>query len=386
MILPLPRVRPARLRRRHAALLVSALFLVLLPLALTAWYLEARAAPRYIATAGFSVRAEEGSGALDLLGGMADLATPASADTDILQDFIESPEITRRLATRLDLAALWSRPHGAWTDSGADPLFAYDPTGQAEDLARYWHSRVRVTRRAGTALLSLEVEGFTPEDARQIAEGVIAEARALIDRLSAQARADAMAQAQEELTHARDRLGTARAALTRFRHETRIVDPQSALQIRAGVMSSLQERLAQAVIDLDLLRQSAPDARFRIEAAEHRVAVIEARIASEEARLGTGGGPDAAPAAFADHVGRYERLATDLRFAEESYMLARAALDRARTEADRQSRYLALHVAPARPETAAAPQKARALALVGGFATLLWIMGALADWAIRDRR
>ncbi|WP_083950754.1 hypothetical protein [Roseivivax lentus] len=401
---PLPGVRPARPRRRHAGILVSALFCVVLPTALTAWYLWDRAAPRFVSEAGFSVRSEETSSPLELLGGVADLSASTSDDTDILYHYIQSPGLVARIDAALDLRALWSVPGRALTDPDSDPVFAYAAPGTIEDLTRYWQRRVRIERMAGTGLLALEVEAFSPGAAQAIAEAVVAESTALTNRLSALAREDAIGHARGELARAKAQLGDARAALTRFRNRTQIVDPVSALQVQTGVMSSLQEQLAQAIIELDLIRQTAPDARFRIEGAEQRVAVIEARLSSERARFGPGapgtsgapGASDAAGgtglgaglggAAFADLVGEYETLAVDLRFAEENYTAARASLESALAEAQRQSRYLALHLEPTPPEAALRPQRWLTLGAVAFFAVLAWAMAVLTAWSIRDRR
>ncbi|MHA6326454.1 capsule biosynthesis protein [Roseivivax sp. CAU 1753] len=392
-ILPLPRVRPARLRRRHAGIAVSALLCVVLPVMVTAWYLWERAAPRYVSEAGFSVRSEDSNSALELLGGVADLSASSSDDTDILYHFIQSPGLVARLDARLDLRALWSRPGSDWRDPGSDPVFAYDAPGTIEDLTRYWRDRVRIERMAGTGLLALEVEAFTPQEAQTIAAAVVAESAALTNRLSAAAREDAIGYARDELGRAKAQLSEARTALTRFRNLTQIVDPVSALQVQTGVMSSLQEQLAQAIIELDMIRQTAPDARFRIAGAEQRVAVIEARLTSERSRFGPGatgatGGTAGTGngAAFANLVGEYEALAVDLRFAEENYTIARASLEAALAEANRQSRYLALHLEPTPPEAALRPQRWITLGAVAFFALIGWALTVLSVWAIRDRR
>ena len=56
-------------------------------------------------------------------------------------------------------------------------------------------------------------------------------------------------------------------------------------------------------------------------------------------------------------LAEYEGLVVDREFAEESYRAALAALDGARANASRQSRYLATYVEPTYPETAEFPQR-----------------------------
>jgi capsular polysaccharide transport system permease protein len=154
-----------------------------------------------------------------------------------------------------------------------------------------------------------------------------------------------------------------------------------------GLLSQLEAELASTLIDLDLLRQTTSESDPRTEQAERRVKVIEERIVAERAKLGIGAqaGSDS-DRGFADIVGEYERLFADQLFAEEAYAAARAAYDISVAESRRNSRYLAIHVAPTLPERANEPQRAMIVALIGLFSGLLWAMLVLAAYALRDRR
>lgn len=74
--------------------------------------------------------------------------------------------------------------------------------------------------------------------------------------LNATARADAISFAEADLEVALGRLRSAREALTAFRTRTQIVDPESDLQGRMGVLNNLQQQLAEALIDYDLLSEN----------------------------------------------------------------------------------------------------------------------------------
>jgi len=391
--------KAARPRARHWGILASFALIVLLPTALTAWYLWTRAAPRYASSAGFSVRTEEASSALELLGGMAALSGgSSSSDTDILYEFIQSQQIVALIDDRLDLRGLWAKG-----DPARDPIFAYHAPGTIEDLHDHWERMVAVYNDSGTGLINIEVQAFAPMDAQAIASAIYEESGILINRLSDIAQEDATQFAEAELASAVDRLKDARASLTRFRNETQIVDPLISIQSQMGLLSSLELELAGTLIDLDLLRQTASAADPRIQQAEARVAVIEARMDSERSKLGLGratpaegAGGEAEPesdglgvaggGAFADLVGEYERLQVDQEFAQQTYVAAMAAHDSALAESRRQSRYLAAHVNPTLAERAEYPQRATLTALTAAFAFMAWIVLTLAAYAVRDRR
>ena len=63
-----------------------------------------------------------------------------------------------------------------------------------------------------------------------------------------------------------------------------------------------------------------------------------------------------------------------------------AARDAAFAEAQRQSRYLAMHVEPTLAETAEYPKRFQLLALLAGLAFVFWSILALIYYSLRDRR
>lgn len=375
-----PPVAKSRFRFRHWGIVFSFLLMVVAPVLVSAWYLWTRASDQYASYAGFSVRTEEASSAMDLLGGLGALSGSSSSDTDILYKFIQSQGLVAEIDAQLDLRALWAK-----ADPDFDPVFAYHGPGTIEDMLDYWGRMVKVYNDSGTGLIDLEVRAFAPEDATKIAKAVYAESSAMINRLSAIAREDAIRYSREDLTQAVERLKTARAALTKFRNRTQIVDPAANIQGQVGLLSSLQFQLAETLIELDILRQTTRETDPRITQAERKVAVIEARMDAERRKLGIGGEGDVANA-FATLVGEYESLFVDQQFAEQSYTVALAGFDAAQAEARRQSRYLAAHIAPTTAEKSEQPRRAVLLFFLGLFLFLIWTVLTLVAYSLKDRR
>ena len=375
-LLPQP-APPARPQARHRGLLVLFVTTVAAPLALSAWYLWAVAADQYASTVGFSVRKEEVASPVELFGGIADIASSGSSDSDILYEFIQSQEIVETLEARVGLSTLWSRPE-------KDPVFAHDASGTVEDLRDFWRRMVRVTYDTSTELIEVRALAFTQEDARRITTAIFDESARLVDELSAIARADTIAFAEAELARAVDRLKTAREAMTAFRSRTQIVDPSADLQGQMGLLSTLETQLAEALIAADLLRDSTRDSDPRIQQADLRIRVIEARIAEERRKLGVGSG--GAGQDYATLLAEYERLAVDREFAEQAYTVALAAYDQALAEARRKSRYLAAYIRPTMAEASEFPQKEVLLAALAFFLLAGWGVAVLLYYSVRDRR
>jgi capsular polysaccharide transport system permease protein len=373
-----PPVPTSFLRLRHVLLMLSFVLFVVLPGGGAAWYLWERAADQYVSKVGFSVRREDNSSAIELLGGLANLSGSSSTDTDILYEFIQSQRLVLDIDETLDLRKIWSRPEN-------DPVFSLEADASIEELVEYWGRMVRLSYGAGSGLLEVEVRAFTPEEATAIAERLFAESSEMINQLSAIAREDAIGYAREELDVALERLRVARETVTRFRNENQLINPEIDLQSQAGLLSTLQAQQAETLIEIDLLRDTSRAGDPRLEQAERRLVVIERRISAERQKLGfQGAGED--DKAFSEIVGEYERLVVDREFAERAYVSALAAYDGALAEARRKTRYLAAYLEPTRAETAQYPERLTVLMLVVLFLFLIWSIVSLVLYSVKDRR
>ncbi|MEL6643021.1 MAG: hypothetical protein AAFQ79_03740 [Pseudomonadota bacterium] len=387
---PLTLAAPAKTRRRIPAppmpapappagprhlLAFSFVALVLTPLAAATVYLFWFAAPQYESRAGFSVRQTDAPPAPDLLGGLSGRSGVGAADGDILYAYLTSQDLVAKVDADLNLRAIFAK---AGPD---DPVFGFAPDGTIEDLTRYWGRMVDVSHDAATGLLSLHVRAFSPDDAQAIARAAVGHGGAMINEMSTVAREDTLRYARQDVADAWVMLSAARAALTEFRARTQIVDPTADVSGQMGLLDSLQAQLADEMIRADLLAQNSTADDPRTAAARQRIEVIEARIAAERANLG--GGRDGAD--YATVIDEYERLNADLTFSSETYAAARAALETARAEARRQTRYLAQHIQPTLAERSTAPDPLTVLGVFGLFLTLIWGAGALVVASLRDR-
>lgn len=379
-----PAPKSARLKTRHWVTVASFLLFVAAPTALSWWYATERAVGRYVSSASFSVRSEQGSSPFDVLGGVANLGGASSPDPDILYDFIKSQELVKRIDARADLRALWAKG-----DPVRDPVFGYHPPGTIEDMVSYWNRMVSIYNDTSTGIMDLEVQAFTPQDAQLLAELIYEESSDMINRLSDIAQEDAMGVARIELDAAVEQLKEARGAVTLFRNRNQIVDPDADMKSQMGILNLLEEELATALINLDVLRLTTAESDPRIVQAEQRISVIEQRIAGERAKFGIGTADtelDSQASAFADLVGEYERLTVDLQFASQSYAAAYTTFEAALADARRQKRYIAAHVRPTLAERAIYPRPEVIVSLVALFSFLTWALLVLMSYALKDRR
>lgn len=373
-------VERAQVHTRHWGLILSFLLITVLPSAVSFWYLQTHAVDQYASTLAFTVRSEEATTATDLLGGLGQTlgGGSASRDTDILYEFILSQEIVRRIDGKLDLASMYS------TQTDLDPVFGYKYGGTIEDLLAYWKRMVRVSYDKSSGLMELRVLAFAPEDATAIAAEIYNESSEMINMLSQSAREDAMRYAEEDLEAAIERLKIARDALTTFRLQNQIVDPNADIQAQIGLLTMLQTQLASALIEFDLIATTTNSTDPRAEQAWRRIEVIEARILEEREKFGAGGGSNGG-IEFASTISEFERLTVDREYAEAAYAASLRALDVALADANRKSRYLATYIQPTSAERAQFPQRYFIFTLITAFAFLIWAILSLVYYALRDR-
>ncbi len=184
-----------------------------------------------------------------------------------------------------------------------------------------------------------------------------------MNQLSEQAREDAVRFAREELEEAEEVLRDVRKDLADFRRQYNLVDPTADVASQAGLLNALQQELAQALVDRDVLLSFTAETDQRTIQANRRITAITERIEDERSSLDLTGLPGSLP----EVVGRYEELLVNLEFANTAFTQTLAGLGAARAEARRQSRYLAAHIQPTLATSAALSAPARAVGAVGLF-------------------
>lgn len=376
--IPPPTAPSARPRRRHWGVLASFLLLVIAPCCIAGWYLYERASDQYASTLAFSVRKEEGTSAFEDIGGVFGLGSNSSSDTDVLYEFIQSQELVERVDARIDLRAIYSKAERDW-------YFSVPPEATIEDLVDYWRKMVTIYYDAGSGLMEVRVLAFDPVDAQAVSRAILDESSQMINALSAIARDDATRYAREDLERAVEELKKARAAITEFRAANQIVNPESTIQIDLGLLGALNQQLAEAEIDVAVLKESAREGDPRVRQAEQRIEVIQNRIAEEQRKFGLGT-VEGGRGAYATLVSEYESLTVDLEFAETTYVSALSNYNAAQAEATRQSRYLAPHIRPTLAQSSEYPRRETILLILFLLLSMGWMIVTMLYYSIKDRR
>jgi len=371
---PAKPARPSRLRR--IARRFNGLFAltVLLPTLAAGVYFGEIASDVYISESRFLVRnpqrpAQGGLGAL--LQGTA--FSRAQDDTYSVHDFIRSRDALQELDKALGVRKAFS--------SEAVDFFnrfpGIDPDESFEALHRYYQKRVDIVYDTVSSISILQVRAFSAEDAKRINEMLLEMGERLVNNMNMRSRRDLIEVAEKEVRQAEERARDAAGALSGFRTNRSVLDPdrQGAMQLQ-GVMK-LREELLVAQGQLDQVRQVSPE-NPQIGSLESRVKAIEKAIADENARvLGRSGGLVSKSPAF-------DRLVLEKAFADRQLATAMAALDQARAEAARKQLYLERLVQPHLPDHAVEPRRVRGVVTVFVLGLVLWGVLGLVLAGVRE--
>jgi len=367
---------PANQRRRLPLRLLSFLACVCLPVALAVFYYVWLAANQYVAEFRFALRSAEPmrseTGTM-LQGNVA--PSPIGVDSYAVVQYIASRDIVDDLSKTIDLREMFARPQADW-------LSRLQLPAPIEELVRYWKNHTDAFFDPTNGTIVVRARAFTPEDALELAQGILASAERLVNDLSARARRDTMRNSETEVRRSEKRLQSTLARLREFRDKEGIIDPRKTADATQALAGRVREELIRTDTELSTLKHY-----MRADAPS--VKILEARIASlqEQRRAVESEVTDTEKSrseALSRTMSAYEQLESERSFAEQAYQHALEALDRARLNADRQQIYVAGFVRPNLPEESLYPRRGQSVGVVFIICFAIWGIGSIAIKSMRD--
>jgi len=333
---------------------------------------------RYVSNAQVVVR-QTGGNEAPVLPGMAVLMggiNPASREETLyLREFITSMDMLNVLQDKLK----WSQHYaGRWSD----PLYWLGSGAPSEDLLEYYRRVVQATFDEQTGLLTLQVQAFTPEFARQVQQVILAESERFVNEISHRMARDQMQFAETELARARKNYEDRRAEMLRFQSENNLLDPEAAATARAGTLSELESELIKQRATLKAMLATLNPGTPQVRQQRTRIHALEQQLEAESRRLVS------APAGDKLNVvaAQYRSLMVDAGIAEESYKFAVSAVETARVESVKKLRSLVTVVSPNMPDLAIYPERIYNLITLFVILALLYGIARFIIATIEDHR
>ncbi|SAL00373.1 lipopolysaccharide biosynthesis protein [Caballeronia pedi] len=269
-----------------------------------------------------------------------------SRDLLLFKDRLLSLDMMRRLDKKLHL-----REH--FSDSRHD-LFSrlWDRDASDERFYQYYLLRVTATYDDYSQLLVVRAQGYTPQMAQALAQALVSEGEADMNREDNQLAGEQVSFIEKQLVTIRDRMTAARQKLLEFQNRNGLVSPRATVQSVSEVVARLEAERADLTAKKHAmegyLTANAPD---MIE-IDTQVAAIQRQIATEQGRLASRKGDP-----LNALVERQERLQAEAVFMEDVYKTALAALEKARVEATRKIKSVSILQSANLPQESLEPRR-----------------------------
>ena len=341
----------ARRRRRRALLLALRLFFFVgLPTLLAGYYYYIVATPLYAARSEFVIQQSSSLAAGGATGGLGGLLSgtgfATSQDSVTVQGYLQSRDAMLRLDRDLGYRAHFS-------DSTVDPIQRLDPDATSEAAYKSYSRNVHISYDPSEGLIRMEVLASDPAKAVDFSKALIGYAEEQVDQLTLRLREDQMQGARESFETAEAAMLAAQRRVVDLQEKYKVLSSEVEVELITAQITQLETQLTTDRISLQQMESNATPNRARMDPVIRRIAALENEIAALRARLTDQGG-----GAQSIAVVQSELLVAQADVQTRQLLLAQSlqAMEAARIEANRQTRYLSVSVSPTPPDEAAYPR------------------------------
>ena len=334
----------ARRRRQKLIYLGVRLgFFVILPTILAFFYFAFLATPSYATKSEFVVQQAEAAAAQPgLLGGTA-MAT--SQDSILVQDFLTSREALQRLDADHGYRAHFSDP-------SVDSLQRISDDASNEAVYKHFENHVKIGYDPTEGVLRMEVAALSPEMSQAFSEALIGYAEERVDRVTERKRGDQMRGARETFAEAELKMVDAQGKVLELQESMGILDPTSET---AGIMAQVnnfETQLAEKRLQLNQLMDNARPNAARVAGVEGDIERLQNLVGQLRAQLTE----ESSAGSLASITSQLKMAEVDLETRTMMMQESLQQLEIARTEANRQVRFLSLGVSPIPPDVPTYPK------------------------------
>ena len=362
-----------RTRARISPLINSLVIIVGLPTLVASIYFGLVASDVYVSETRYAIRTSDQTPAVGILATMLgpSASTPGN-DAEIVRDYILSRDMLDQLDGLVEL-----RRH--YQSRSVDWISRLKEDAAEERFVKYYRKMVEVKIETGSEITALKVRAFSAETAKLLAKTIVVLSERLVNEMSARITEDTLRFARAELDRAEAKVRETNAAVTKFRNETRSIDPGEETSAVLSIVTNLESQLAAARAELQEAESIMQPNSSRVRTLRNRVAAIQGQVILERERLASDSGPD-----LTRLIDSYEPLVLDQKLAEKRYTSALASLELSRAEAQRKQRYLITFVPPELPDEALEPERLLSIFTILFASLLVYGIGGLIVAAIKD--
>jgi len=347
--------------------------LLVVPIVVATVYFTLVATPQYQVETRFTVQGGEAK-KLDGIGVITGLpSVTIIQDTQIIANYIRSRAMVEELQEKIDLRKLYSSQDIDW-------YARFDSTKPIERLLDYWKSMTGVSIELPGGIIVVTTKAFSAEDALLIGRSVLELSEKLVNEINQRMLKDNLDSSKQELERAAVRLGRARQALEIARNAEGMLDASQTGRSLSDLITGLKGDLLKLQQEYTSQRRSVSAEAPQMRVLESRITAISSQIRDLEAKLTALGPSRSTNPALSGSLTKFAELDLERKIAEQHYASAAAALEVARSIAERRLVYLQAFVLPALPQEAEYPRRTLSVVVAAAAAFVTWalLVGAIA--------
>ena len=337
----------SRRRRIRMLLLMARLaFFVGLPTLIAGIYFYTIATPLYATKSEFVIQKADGPAGGAIGGLLAGTPYATSTDSITVQNYLESRDAMLRLDQDLDYKAHFSAP-------GIDALQRLDPDASNEAAYRLYKRNVKIGFDQTEGIIRMEVIAIDPLVSQLFSQALIKYAEEQVDQLTARVRDDQMTGARDSYEDAERNMLASQRRVVDLQQKYKVLSSEVEVTIIASQITALEAQLTQEKLRLDELLANPNPSAARVDPLRNRIASLEAEIATTRAKMT---GNDASGQSLAEIQSELLAAQADVTTRQLMLSTALAAMETARSEANKQVRYLSIAVNPVAPDEPTYPR------------------------------
>jgi capsular polysaccharide transport system permease protein len=354
--------------------------LVVVPNIIAVLYFGLLASNQYISETRFTVS----SGAIPKMDEMGSVTGVPPIlivqDTLVVTNYIHSRPMVEELESKVGLRETYSAPSIDW-------WARFNKKKPIEKFVDYWDSMSHTSIAFPSGIVSLKIYAFSPDDAKRIADAVVAQSEKLINELNDRMRRDTVLASERDMQQASKDLAHARTQMELERNTEGLIDVGETNKALTGLASGLQADLlkAQQEYESELRYVSADAPQMRV--LKSRITAMKTQFEQMNAQLTTQGEKQSgavADKALSGKMTKFAELDLEDRIAEKRYATAVAAVEAARILSERRMLYLHEIVAPAQAEESEYPWRWLSVGMTLVASIIAWVSAIAAMAFVRN--
>jgi capsular polysaccharide transport system permease protein len=350
---------------------------VIFPTFLITFYYTFIASDIYISEAKYSLRLNSDSPSMGLIDSFMSGSSGiefSNEDASIVMEYIHSRDIILELDKRLNILEHYS-------SSKIDFISRFSSDNSLEDFLEYFISMVEVNTDGTSHVSTLNVRAFSPELAKLIAENIINLSENLVNNMSNRIIEDSLQFSRNEVNIAELRVRNASDALTKFRNETKSINPGQETTAVLHIISGLEAQLAEARTLLIETQSYMQNESTQIKVLKGKVLALQQQVNEERKRLNNNQNDNSD---FTHLIDNFEPLVLEKELATKQYASTLTSLEFARIDAQKKQRYLMPFVPPHLPDDSVEPNRIHSILTWFLSLCVIYAIGGLVWAAIKD--